>query len=41
MNANGVARVEELWVYPLKSAAGISLDRMELEGEEFVDHTLG
>lgn len=31
MNANGVARVEELWVYPLKSAAGISLDRMELD----------
>jgi uncharacterized protein YcbX len=31
MNADGVARVEELWVYPLKSAAGIPLDRIELD----------
>ncbi len=31
MNAGGVVRVEELWVYPLKSAAGIQVDRMVLD----------
>ena len=31
MTVHRGARVEELWVYPLKSAGGIRLDRMELD----------